>query len=329
MDAEVLFCTAILVFSFVGVFCLVEGLSAAIRRARARVSFAQTSGSVCGAGSAYGIFRHLLLNGVPALRGVSQALMRISVVDAFLDNMTELFCDRGWYTKKSSIASLLFASLIVFGVLASILARNVVAGVAVDALVIVVIALMSQNYQDEQNDALCEGVPNSLLVMSECFQSGYSLVQTMQMVAEQSSAKLSQVFGKCANMLELGASSKEALGALQTEISVSELSFVAVALDVQHQTGGSISYVLGSAEQMVQDKIDLRRSLQVQTAQARLSARVVCVMPFILVFVLSMISEGFMTPFFSGPAGFVMLGVALAMEASGVFMVRRMLKMAL
>ena len=232
-------------------------------------------------------------------------------------------------TNREAMCSLLVGVFLVCGVLTSLIARNPVAGVAVDALIVMVLVLRVQAWHDVQDDAMREGVPNSLNTMGECFQSGYSLVQTMQMVADQSRGKLAQIFRKCVNMLQLGSSSSEALGALRADAKVGELSFVAVALDVQHQTGGSITSVLGAAQQMVQDKIDLRRSLQVQTAQARLSARVVCIMPFVLAFVLSMVSEGFLTPFFSSPAGFVMLGVALLMEGAGVVMVRRMLKVAL
>ncbi len=73
-----------------------------------------------------------------------------------------------------------------------------------------------------------------------------------------------------------------------------ELAFVAVALDVQHQTGGSMGQVLDAARDSVEGELELRRSLRVQTAQAKLSARVVSVMPFALVAVFSLVSEDFL-----------------------------------
>ena len=276
-----------------------------------------------------GLLAHAFRNGIPAFKGVACLFMRSRAVGKFFGNVCELARARGTVTNKEAIGSVMVGAFLCVGVLASIVARNVVAGVAVDALIVMVLVLRIQAWRDALDDALRDGVPSALSTMAECFQSGYSLVQTMQMVSEQSAGKLAGVFGKCANMLQLGASSGEALGALRANAKVGELSFVAVALDVQHQTGGSIVSVLGTAEKMVQDKIDLRRSLQVQTAQARLSARVVCVMPFVLAFILSMVSEGFLTPFFSSPAGFAMLGVALVMEGGGVVMVRRMLKSAM
>lgn len=83
--------------------------------------------------------------------------------------------------------------------------------------------------------------------------------------------------------------------------------------------------VLEAARETVESQIELRRSLRVQTAQARLSARVVSIMPFVLVAILSLVSEGFLMPFFESFAGLVLLGVALGMQAAGVLVVRRML----
>ena len=107
---------------------------------------------------------------------------------------------------------------------------------------------------------------------------------------------------------------------------VPELAFVAVALDVQHQTGGSISQVLDAARDTVESELELERSLHVQTAQARLSARIVSVMPFVLVALFSLVSEGFLEPFFNSAAGVALLLVVLSMQAAGVLAVRRMLR---
>ena len=48
----------------------------------------------------------------------------------------------------------------------------------------------------------------------------------------------------------------------------SELAFIAVALDVQHASGGSLASVLDAARESVEGEIELERSLRVQTAQA-------------------------------------------------------------
>lgn len=180
-------------------------------------------------------------------------------------------------------------------------------------------------WRERQEEALREAVPDALHAMGSCFQAGFSLLQTFQQLAGEIKGPLGKRFAACAHLLETGHGSSEALGALRAGGKRSELAFVAVALDVQHQAGGSMRPVLEAARETVEGELALRRALRVQTAQARLSARVVTVMPFALVAVFSLVSKGFLDPFLQSPLGLGLLGLACAMEVAGVLAVRRML----
>ena len=80
-----------------------------------------------------------------------------------------------------------------------------------------------------------------------------------------------------------------------------------------------------SAEESVSRDLDLRRSLRVQTAQAKLSAQIVSIMPFALAFLLTAVDPGFLSPFFESSMGLCVLVIAVCMQATGVLLVRRML----
>ena len=75
----------------------------------------------------------------------------------------------------------------------------------------------------------------------------------------------------------------------------------------------------------MEGEIELARSLRVQTAQAKLSARIVTAMPFVLAALFSLMSPGFLGPFVESVPGMALLAMALAMQAAGVLMVQRML----
>lgn len=79
------------------------------------------------------------------------------------------------------------------------------------------------------------------------------------------------------------------------------------------------------ARESVESEIDLARSLKVQTAQAQLSARIVTAMPFVLIALFSLMSPGFLSPFFESMAGMALLAAALVMQVAGVVLVHRML----
>ena len=127
------------------------------------------------------------------------------------------------------------------------------------------------------------------------------------------------------HVLETGGSAEEALEILRRGVHASELAFIAVALDVQHLAGGSMKQVLDAARDSMKGELALRRSLRVQTAQAKLSARIVVVMPFILVSVFSLASPDFLTPFFSSVFGYALFALAVFMQVAGVVLVHRAL----
>ena len=83
--------------------------------------------------------------------------------------------------------------------------------------------------------------------------------------------------------------------------------------------------VLQATTETVKGELALRRSLRVQTAQAKLSARVVAVMPFILVSAFSLASPDFLMPFFQSVQGYALLALAILMQVAGIVLVRRAL----
>ena len=155
--------------------------------------------------------------------------------------------------------------------------------------------------------------------------AGLSLPQTFSEVAQQIDQPARGLFARVSRDLDLGYSMNEALEHFKQVAELPELSFVAMALDVQYACGGSATPVLRSAEESISRDLDLRRSLRVQTAQAKLSAQIVSVMPFALVFVISAVDQAFLHPFFSSAQGVVLLLLAIAMLGGGVLLVRRML----
>lgn len=176
---------------------------------------------------------------------------------------------------------------------------------------------------DAATEEVQDEVPQAFQLLADSFRSGHSLVQAMQQAASELGGMLGEAFKRASLKLEAGERTEDAMDALAKVKGVPELGFVAVALGVQHQCGGSIAPVLESAKDSVEDELELKRSLRIGTAQAKLSATIVTLMPFILIAFFSLASPGFLDPFFQSALGMILLTVALAMQAAGVFAVRR------
>lgn len=267
----------------------------------------------------------LLRNGVRVALPLARGLLGSRKLAGLVREAVRAADAHGLMTTDEALLSVSVAALAGIGALAGAASGSLACGIAVAACACACAVVWLRTAQDRRRDALREGVPDALRSMGVCFQSGLSLLQTFQQVASEMRGPLGSLFASAAHRMETGESAERALAVLRSGSTVAELSFVAVALDVQHQAGGSMRQVLDAARDTVENEIGLRRALRVQTAQAKLSARVVSVLPFVLIAVFSLVSEGFLAPFFESPLGLALLATALGMQAAGIAAVRRML----
>ena len=267
-----------------------------------------------------------LSKGVVFLRPLAARAMRLPGVGRAAGEGVALLEDAGMAATPLALVSLMLAAAAGAGALSALLTLSPLCGIAVACAGVVGAGVGVHARFEKHSAQMREQVPDALRCMGVCFRSGLSLPQVLQQTAHECKGALGRVLGVAARRLQMGASPDEALAVMRASDQVPELSFVAVALDVQHQSGGSIAPVLETARESVVSELDLMRSMRVQTAQAKLSASIVTVMPFLLVALFSIVSPGFLAPFFTSLAGMGILAVALAMQIAGVMSVRHMLR---
>ena len=267
----------------------------------------------------------LLRNGVSPAGGIVAALSRIPAAAGYFRDLCWLARSRGFETDERACGSLVVAIVALALPVGWALSSSWVFGVMLGVCLAGALGIASRQAHEREVEQTRESIPDVLHAMSACFKSGYSILQTFQHLAAETRGSLKAVFRRAASDLETGATVEDALERMRRESSLSEFAFVTAALEIQHQTGGSMQKVIDSACDSIEGELALRRSLRVQTAQARLSMRVVTVMPFVLMAVFSLVSPEFLSPFFSSPMGIAVFCCAMGMQAIGVLSVRRML----
>ena len=319
METRVLLGALSVVCGFAVVYAAVL-LAVAASRRRGAAMAAQGD-----APSLSGLLSWRMRNGFSSLVPLADVLMTNRRVRGFAEELARVLTRRGLATGARETLTVVMAVMAVTGLAAGFITGGVVAAVACPVCLICALAVFVGNAADRSQEEVREAVPDALESMATCFGSGFTLLQTFRQVADDTPGALGETFENSAHVLEMGGSAQEALKGLREGSHAAELAFVAVALDVQHQSGGAMRQVLDAATDTVKGELALRRSLRVQTAQAKLSARVVVIMPFILVAAFSLVSPDFLSPFFSSPAGYALLALAVIMQAAGIFLVRRAL----
>ncbi len=268
----------------------------------------------------------LFRNGCKPLEPLALRALGFPTVAEAADELALSLAARGLVTDGRAIVSLIAALSLALFAGCWLVLRSPWAAAAVAACAVACVISFGRSLGERRRAAMVESVPGALRSMGVCFRAGLSLMQTMRQSGKEVGGPLGELFERAAKELEVGVSASEVLEGFRKASGIPELSFVAVALEVQHQSGGSIARVLDVARQSLENELELRRSLRVQTVQAKLSARIVTLMPFVLVALFSLVSEGFLDPFFESWAGLALLGLALGMQVAGVLLVRRVLR---
>lgn len=265
-------------------------------------------------------------NGVGWAKPLAKLLLKVARINRMFSEAVVVMRAKGFATQVQSLCSTWCAAIAVIMGVGTFLGASPVFGIAAATCFAVVGYFAIERYKDKRAEQMRESVPDVLRSMGVCFHAGFTLLQTFQQIASEIRGPLGSLFSRAAHELETGVSAEEVLVSFRDQASIPELAFVAVALKVQHDAGGSMAAILDAARDSVQGEIELKRSLKVQTAQAKLSARVVTALPFVLIALFSLITEDFLAPFFSSAIGLILLAVAIAMQATGVLIVRGMLK---
>lgn len=320
MEARVLICCLAVAFAASTGFLLYRSLRATV--ARRKAVLLQEDGS--------SLVRRLvgwyLRNGISFLMPVARVALRVSRVRKTVHEAALMVKGRWGAVSERAMMSVFLLACLVAALVTGVVSRSILGACAVVACVVVGSAMAVTAAIEKRKEHIQAEVPVAIESLAACFGAGYTLLQTLEQVSRDISGPLSGTFERAARVLELGGTAEQALDVLHRDTDSAELAFLAVALDVQHQSGGSLRHVLDAVASAAKGELELKRSLRVQTAQAKLSARIVAIMPLILVTAFSLVSPTFLQPFFSSPLGYGMLVGAIAMQVAGILLVRRALK---
>lgn len=177
----------------------------------------------------------------------------------------------------------------------------------------------------EQARRVESAMPEAFQALAISLGSGHSLAQALRFVGGHAQEPVRTEFLRVASALTCGVPAREALDELLRRLPAPGLELVATALAVSQRTGAPLKDLLAQAAGMVGERIELARRLEVKTAQARLSARLVTIMPLAMVGALALLSPDFRAGV-SSPGGALAVAVALVLDGCAWLIIRRVME---
>jgi tight adherence protein B len=227
---------------------------------------------------------------------------------------------REYMTVRILLALLALALVLVIG---SARPLAFVIGIAFAGLGYMSPALYVKGRIGRQLRKLNDQLEEMITMLSNSLRAGFGLMQAFDLAAEQLQPPISTEIRRLLRDLRVGATVEEALAAMGERASSQDLNMIITAILIQRSVGSNLSEVLDKVAHTIRERVRLRGEVSTLTAQKRLSAWVLGLMPVAVVLIMTGMSSDYMDPLFTTATGRILLLVALGLNIGGFLSLRR------
>jgi tight adherence protein B len=150
-------------------------------------------------------------------------------------------------------------------------------------------------------------LPQALEIMSSAMKSGFSFMQAMQQVAKEVSDPIGVEFYRTIKDINFGMPMDIAFENLQKRVPNKDLEIVTTAILIQRSTGGNLSQILETIHETITERVKMKDELKALTAQGKMSALIITLLPVGLGLLLSLMNPEYFTPMLQHPVGWILI----------------------
>ncbi|TKJ29228.1 MAG: secretion system protein F [Chloroflexi bacterium B3_Chlor] len=177
--------------------------------------------------------------------------------------------------------------------------------------------------QGRRLNAFNDQLGDTITLLANSLRSGYSLLQSMEMVARELPPPMSEEFGRVTREIGLGVSNQEALNNLLRRITSDDLDMMITAINIHHEVGGNLSEILDTIGHTIRERVRIKGEIRTLTSMARYSGYIVTILPVAVAGLLFVMSNEYMSKLWQDPCGLQMIGIAAVGMFLGWIVIRR------
>lgn len=256
------------------------------------------------------LIRDEMYSTVPAFH---RALMRMS----WTGRLRDFISQAGMTTKPAKVILLSAISglglFVIFANFLRLLYIGALAGVIGLFIPIMVIAIV----RNRRLNQFEEKFPDALDLLGRAVRAGHPFTTGLEMISKESPEPVAGEFRKTFEEQNFGLPLRDALINMTDRVPIIDVRFFVTALNIQKETGGNLAEILDELSRLIRDRFRIYREVKVKTAQGRLTAIILVMLPIFLLITLEVINPNYVSVLFKDPMGPPMLGIAAAMQVVG------------
>lgn len=168
-------------------------------------------------------------------------------------------------------------------------------------------------------------LPDTLVAIASSMRSGMTLVQALEVTQETSIPPMSKEIGLVLAEYRLAVSIDEALRKVADRVKSRYLSTAVSAIAITQRTGGRLPDRLTSIAESIREIMRIENQINAMTAQGRMEALVMGLMPFVAIVGFYMFDKEMVVPLFTDSIGHMLLAIIVFCNIIGVLVIRKIM----
>lgn len=168
-------------------------------------------------------------------------------------------------------------------------------------------------------------LPDTLDLLGRSLAVGHAFSEALNQVASEMPDPIATEFRIVFEEQKLGLSTKVALENLSERVPLTDLRLCIIAMHIQRETGGNLAEILEKVSHTIRERFKLMEDFRTLTTSSRGSAWILCGLPFLIVFLLTVINPDYMGMLLNDYRGHYILAVAILLQILGILTIKKIL----
>ncbi len=174
--------------------------------------------------------------------------------------------------------------------------------------------------------AFADQLLSTLQLMAGSLRAGFGLLQSIDVVAEEAQSPTADEFYRVKVETQLGRDLDEALAAMSSRVGGDDFEWVVEGIRIHREVGGDLADIIDSVAETVRERGRLRRQVRALSAEGRLSAVVLVLVPVAVALILNITNPDYLSELTGSTVGRIMAAACVALVTAGIFWMRKLIK---
>lgn len=180
---------------------------------------------------------------------------------------------------------------------------------------------------ERRSEKFADQLEQTLPLLSGSLRAGFGIMQAFDAVARESESPTSQEFHRLVVETRLGRDLNDALVSMAARVKSEDFDWIVQAIEIHRQVGGDLAEVLDNAFGTIRDRNRIRRQIKALSAEGRLSAVILFVLPLGMFGVITVLNPNYIAELTGDALGITLLLVAGGLLVVGGLWLRRIVRL--